>query len=288
MKRIFLFLCLVTTSIVFAQNKKTIYFDHNRVKTTEENAAYFGEMIEHNEYTDFTIYSVKTGNVICKQQLKSQDERSPIGLQENYYEDGQLRDSIFYTDSIVLYSYHYYPDGRLRARYVSNENPRKVILEGFDENGKKIRNYILWKKAEFRGPRNNLEKYIEKRMPEYFPEIGRMDTVVSTIIGFTIDERGILKDAEIAKSSGYEKVDKNALQIIRNSASWQNAIMFNEPVSTYQTYEFFYDLNGKPKMFRRKEPNYPGSRRKYPENVNDFIRGFVNGFFAESGYFILF
>jgi TonB family protein len=245
-----LLLCLfATTSLAaFSQNKRTLFFDAEGLQTSEQNAVFFGEIVEEADHLDLTVHSIQAGNIICKQQLKNSDKSTPVGLQLFYYEDGQLKDSVFYDDSALLYSYHYYPDGGLHAHFVSNKNPKKVISEGFDEMGNKIKDFILWKDAEFSAGYSGWLKYIARNIPPYFTELGRIDTIVTAKIGFVVNELGRTVDVNIMKSSGYEKIDKNALQIVRNSQPWKNATLFNTPVASYHTETFEYNLNGRVSM----------------------------------------
>lgn len=234
---------LIISPGTFSQNRQ-IYFDGDGAVTAEHNAVFRGEFVEDGDYLNLTVYAAGSGSIICRQQLKNSDKSTPVGLQLFYYEEGQLKDSTFYNDSTVLFSYHYYPNGRLHARFVYTENPKQVISEGFDETGNKIKKFVFWQAAEYAGGYSNWVRYINQNIPPYFTELGRIDTIVTAQIGFAINELGQVVDPVVLKSSGYEKIDKNALQIVRNSRLWKSAILYNEPVTSYRRETFEYNLNG--------------------------------------------
>src|SRR5205085_7741014 len=79
---------------------------------------------------------------------------NPIGLQTRYFKNGRIEDSIFYEDGKVKTLYHFYPNKQLALHYVPGDG-NDAVVEGYDEEGKKIKNYIFEKEAEFKGGMNN-------------------------------------------------------------------------------------------------------------------------------------
>ena len=93
---------------------------------------------------------------------------SPIGAQMLYYKNGHIEDSVFFVNKHTEYSYHYYPNTKLAAHYYLPGDKTVGVVEGYDESGTKIKNYIFLKEAEFKGGQKSWESYINKSATKGF------------------------------------------------------------------------------------------------------------------------
>jgi TonB family protein len=241
--KVFHFLLLaITFSTVNAQTKVIKYYDANWIETPKEKAVFYADFIKDGEYYNCTSYWINTRTVRGKSTYADTVMQSPIGLQVIYFKNGHAEDSSSYEGKGLKYSYRYYPNNQLAFHYYLPENKKEGIVEGYDESGKKIKNYIFEKNAEFKGGQKAWVSYLNKHATKDFPAKGNSEEAVSVQVQFIIDENGDVTHPKILKSSGYKNVDNDALQIIGDSPPWKNAIQYNKPVKVYRIQPITYTL----------------------------------------------
>lgn len=242
MKVLFSFLLVNAFSSVRAQTKITKYYDNTWMEIHKEKATFYADFIKNGENYNCISYWAKTGKVKGISTYTDTVMQFPVGLQVLYFKDGQVEDSSFYEGKDLKYSYHYFPNRQLAAHYYLPDNKKQGIIEGYDESGKKIKNYIFQKEAEFKGGPKAWASYISKHATKAFFAKGDNEVTVTVQIQFVIDENGDVVVPKIHKSSGYKNVDNDALQIIADSPSWKNAIQYNRPVKAYRLQPIIYTL----------------------------------------------
>jgi TonB family protein len=222
-------------SNIAAQTKVTKYYDANWVETPREKAAFYADFIKDGAYYNCTSYWINTKTVRGKSTYPDTLMQFPVGLQVLYFKNGNVEDSSFFESKELKYSYYYYPNKQLAAHYYLPENKKEGKSEGYDESGKRIKNYIFQKEAEYKGGQKAWVAYINKNAPKDLTVKGITGEVtVKVSVEFIIDESGYVISPKIFKSSGYKNVDNEALQIIANSPAWYNAIQYNKPVKAYR------------------------------------------------------
>jgi TonB family protein len=127
-------------------------------------------------------------------------------------------------------------------RYYLPDDKKEAVTEGYDESGKRIKNYIFEKEAEFKGGLKAWVSYIKKNSAKDLTVKADEQVTATVVVEFIIDESGYVIAPKIRKSSGYKSVDNDALHVIADSPTWKNAIQFNQPVKAYRLQPFTYIL----------------------------------------------
>jgi len=242
MKRIFFGLLTISFMTANAQAKIIKYYTEGWMETSKEKAAYYAEFIKEGSNYSCTSYWINTQKVRGKSVYADTLMKSPIGIQLLYSKNGHLEDSSSFENNELKYSYHYYPNGQLAMHYFLPDNKKEGTVEGYDESGKKIKNYIFQREAEFKGGQKAWTSYINKSATKDFPAKGKEEVTVTVKVEFIVDENGEVITPKILASSGYKNVDNDALQVIANSPSWKNAVLYNQPVNAYRVQPIIYTL----------------------------------------------
>ena len=218
------------------------YYDKDWVESEPNKATYYAEFIKSGNLYKCTSYTTGTNTVQGKSTFPDTIMINPIGLQLLYNKKGKLEDSVFYADGKTKFLYHYHPNGKLEVYYYLPENKKEGIIEAYDEEGNKIKNYILTKDAAFKGGEKAWLAYLKKNVSNDF-NIKREDIITANVqIQFVVDENGSVIKAKVLKSSGYKEIDKDALRVVSESPEWNNAILYNKPVKVYRIQPFTYVL----------------------------------------------
>lgn len=242
MKGFFFCLLSVTSFTVTAQNRVTKYYDAKWMETTKEKAVFYADFIREGANYNCTSYYANTNNVRGKSTYADTVMQLPIGLQVLYFKNGHVEDSSYYENKEVKYSYHYYPNNQLEVHYSLDDN-KKETTDAYDESGKKMKNYIFMKEAEFKGGQSAWVKYISKNASQDMTEKGVTEGQTAMVtVQFIVDENGDVIVPKILKSSGFKNLDNDALQVIGNSPSWKNAIQYNKPVKAFRIQPIIYTL----------------------------------------------
>ena len=224
------------------------YYDKDWSETSRDQAAYYAEFIKQGNVYQCTSYYSGSKIVRGKSTFADTLMISPIGLQTLYNKKGKIEDSIYYTDGKPTLLYHYYANGKLAVYYHVPENKKEGITEAYDEEGKKIKNYIVQKEAEFKGGEKAWKTYLKKNIgKEFSAKKDNEITSASVQIQFVVDENGGVIKPKVFKSSGDKEIDRDALRVISESPEWNSAILYNKPVKAYRVQPFTYTLEAEKK-----------------------------------------
>lgn len=83
---------------------------------------------------------------------------------------------------------------------------------------------VVEEQPEFPGGMGALMKYLRKNRSKNNKSHGR------TFVNFVVNTDGSLTNIEVEKSSGYELLDKEALQIVRKMPKWKPGKQAGKPV----------------------------------------------------------
>ena len=123
------------------------------------------------------------------------------------------------------------------------DNKKEGITEAWDEEGKKIKNFVIMKEAEFKGGQSAWEAYLNKNTSKDLSVKGNTGGVtLKAEVEFIIDEEGSVTKQKISHSSGYKNVDNDALRVISESPKWNPAILYNKPVKAYRVQPLAYNI----------------------------------------------
>ncbi len=226
-----------------AQSKITKYYDEDWTETPKEKAAFYADFIKEGNNYKCTSYWINTTIIRGRSIYTDTLMQSPtVGLQVLYFKNGQIEDSNFVENGQIKFDYRYYPNKQLASYYYLSEDKKKPIIIGYDEEGNKIKNYIYFKEAEFKGGQKAWEKYISKNASSDIQI--KSDSTINAVVevSFMVDENGDVKMAKIVKSSGIKLVDRDALRVISESPQWNAGILYNKPFKAYRLQHFTYQL----------------------------------------------
>ena len=221
----------------------TKYYDDRWREVPADKAVYYAKFIKDGSMYQCTTYWKDNNALKGKATYPDTTLSSPDGTQVMYDRKGRLEDSIFYSENKIDYSYRYYPNGQVAVHYHLPSNKKEGITETFDENGKKIKNFIMAREAEFKGGENAWQAYLKKNTDKDLAVRKDKDGVAPGVeVAFTIDEEGQVTNPKITRSSGFKNVDKDALRVISDSPKWNPAISYNKAVKAYKVQTVTYDM----------------------------------------------
>ena len=243
MKNTISFLFIFFLSITGAGAQKiTKYYDSDWGETTADKAVYFADFVKEGGMYRTTSYWVSTKMVRGKSFFPDTVMINPTGLQLLYNKKGRVEDSVYYENGKAAILYHYYPNGKLAVHYYTSEGKKDGVTEAWDEEGNKIKNYILSKDAEFKGGAKAWENYLKKNTGKEFNIKDDKVSTASVQVQFIIDESGAATRPRIFKSSGFKEIDRDAIRVISESPLWNPAIIYNQPAKAYRVQPFTYSL----------------------------------------------
>lgn len=224
----------------------TKYYDNNRNEVPADKAVYYTTFIKDGNVYQGTTYWKDNNAVKGKATYADTTLSSPDGTQVTYDRKGNLEDSIVYEEGAIDFSYHYYPNGQVAVHSHMPFGKKEPEIEYFDENGKRIKDMIISREAEFKGGEDAWQAYLKKSTDKDLA--GRKDkngVVPGVEIEFTIDEQGQVTNPKITRSSGFKNVDKDALRVISDSPKWNPAVSYNQPVKAHKVQTVNYDIPAK-------------------------------------------
>ena len=228
----------------------TKYYDEEWAQTTKEKAVFYADFVNKGKLYECTSYYMQSGTVRGKSFFSDTVMSNPRGLQVLYRKNGALEDSTLYDSSgKMIYNYHYYPNKRLAVYYHLPDGAKVPVIEGFDEQGNKIKNFIYAKEAEFKGGEKAWVDYLRKNLSTNFTAKGNQEETVQVRISFVVNEEGLIIRPKVLESSGIKEIDADAIRVITSSPKWIPAILYNAPIKVYRIQPLTYML-------------YPKSKRK--------------------------
>ena len=243
MLKILITIFLVSYCLHATCQEATKYYDNFWKEAPAEKAVYYAKFVKDGAVYKFTSYWKDNNTVRGKATYLDTTLSSPDGEQVMYDRKGHLEDSTYYEDGIKQFSYHYYPNGQVAVHYHLPYGKKEGVTETFNEEGKKIKDFIMAKEAEFNGGENAWRAYLKKNTDKDLAVRRNKDgTAPSVEVEFAIDEEGQVTNPKITRSSGFKNVDKDALRIISDSPKWSPAISYNKAIKAYKVETVTYDI----------------------------------------------
>ncbi len=247
MKATYLIVLLISCIYSNAQDTVFKYYDKNWNPVPVQNGAkFYGIFVKNGSVYDcktFYLPSMKKRGISTQ---KDTTFNNPAGLVVMYHLNGRISDSSFVnTDGKAEYVYRYYPGGQLKMQLTREPGKGNPLVTGYNEDGSKIKNFILAREAEFDGGEKGWHKYLVKNMNRELSTPRTKNTTevqAKVMVQFVVNEQGNVANVKIIESSGYKFVDNDAVRVIANSPKWENAILFNEPVIAYRKQPLTYIL----------------------------------------------
>ncbi|MEO6639363.1 MAG: hypothetical protein ABIN25_13880, partial [Ginsengibacter sp.] len=192
----------------FSSQSQTIvkYYDAEWAPVEQDKAVYYANFVKEANQYKTTSYWVAGSVLRGKSTYADTSFNTPVGSQVLYSHKGTLEDSAFYAEGKTQYLFHYYPNSQLAMHYYLPDNAKEGIVEGYDEDGKKIKNFVYQKEAEFRGGQKAWQTYITKSVTKDLAVKGDSAYTASVQIQFIVDVDGNVSTVKILTSSGYKKI----------------------------------------------------------------------------------
>ena len=240
----FLFVLFFTMPFILnAQDKTVKYYDEDFGVVSKERSTYYAETVNQGGRYNVTFYWTQSNALSGKAIYADTGFSKPIGLVLSYYKNGRTEDSSFYNDDSKLTNrYHYYQNRQLELHYFVPAGQTEPVMEAYDETGKKIKNYIYEKEAEFKGGEKAWHAFLLKNLNTELKAPGRSDVTATVKVLFAVNEFGFTVKPKIIESSGITAVDRDAMRVILASPQWNNAILLNKPVKVYRIQPITYQL----------------------------------------------
>jgi hypothetical protein len=236
MKLFFLFILTCITNFCFAQSDTTyFYLTKTSTPTVKDSAYNYVKMYQVNGVWHGKDYYTKTNILKSEGDYGDKSLKKPIGNFNNYTENGKLDFQASYKDGKPLEATYYYKDGTKKAYASFDDEMHAKKEKGWDESGKEIKNYIVYRNATFKNGPKDWQKFIlenvktEVSSDENFPT-GQFIVEVE----FTVNAEGSVSHVRaVSVPDSCKPCGKKAVQVIMRSPEWQPAIFQNEPVAAY-------------------------------------------------------
>ena len=235
----------IISSLISNAQKITKYYDADWAPVAKEKAVYYADFVKDGNGYKCTSHWIPNNAVRGTSTFADTIMENPIGVQVLYNKNGHAEDSSFFENGKAKYVFHYYPNNHLAMHYYLPDNAKEAIIEGYDEDGKKIKNYVFEKEADFKGGQKGWQSYVTKNSSKDLSVKDHPNLTATVQVEFTIEEDGSVSKIKIFKSSGYKEIDKDALRLVSESPSWNNAIQFNTPVKSLRIQPITYTLSDK-------------------------------------------
>ncbi|MFP5039481.1 energy transducer TonB [Parasediminibacterium sp. JCM 36343] len=247
---------IVFAHIGYSQDTLVKYYDSswNRL-STKENARFYLKAVKEENLYKCKIYYLPSMNIYSRYTCKDTALKQSIGLDLNYHENGQLKDSSLYSkESKHLFRYSFYESGKLknvtnygdsgaynthdfyennklRAYSYRNKGAKESIDTGYDESGNIVPDYIYMRAAVFPGGPNGWVKFLQKHLDSYVPTFNFAPRGKYTVmVAFMVNKEGKVQNIRTENDPGYG-TKKEAMRVMSKSPDWEPAIEYNQPVN---------------------------------------------------------
>jgi TonB family protein len=250
MNRAFIFLFFLFSFRYGQAQLITQYYNQEWKPTTKNNATFYADFVKDGDHYQCTSYYMATGKIKGRSVYSDTSFGFASGPMVRYAENGMLEDSSYYDkEGNILYSYHYHPNGKLAGKYLMDEGSKNPVIEGYDEEGEGIKNYIFFREAEFKGGIQKWIAFLTKSLSTQVTAKGNTMERRTVVVAFIIDKSGYVVEPKVVESSGNNALDADAVTTIQSSPQWIPAIQYNRPVNAYRRQPVTYML-------------YPAAKRK--------------------------
>ena len=219
----------------------TKYYDADWFESSQDKAVYYANFVRENKAYATTTFWKANKKPYSRSTYPDTMLTNPMGLQTTYYKSGDIEDSVFFIDGKYSFVYHFEPGHKQTVKYLMPPGATEPVIEGLDEDGKKIKHFTVFKEAEFKGGQAAWEKYLSRKGSKDLDVKGKVPESATAMVRFVIDEDGGVVNVKLYKSSGVKEVDRDAVRLISESPLWKPAIKFNLPVRAYRIQPVTYN-----------------------------------------------
>lgn len=257
--KVFTFFLLITPVHIFAQQKRSVFFDEAWQVCASKNSQHFVcecSVLENGDYDGpFTCFTIDS-----EVKVKAYNFSNNIldGEIKEFYEDGSLKLHAFYNKGLPIKEWREWGlDGNL------------VVDKAFDENSvitkdkKKISDYekMYFGEKEFEAPvyltecilkKNEKEKYRcsdaallayyshPPMPPSYLEDLNFKEKSIMVSLKYQLSENGKVIDAKIIETSGDAFLDELAQIHVLNMIPFESAKQFENPIKYWIDAEIIF------------------------------------------------
>jgi hypothetical protein len=233
MRIIVMSLFLVCSLVAFGQKDSVrIYTDTSGRLVSETNAHHYVDIIKQGKVYKATAYYKGSNRLYGRGMYSDSTISKGIGIEQQYYESGVLKDSILYDQQGhpgIQYSFH--ENGKLHKRTTVNRMSFATRIEEYDDNGRiNPKLTVVQFPPQFRDGLPGWVEFLEKNLKADIPvrkkaPAGKYTVVVS----FIVDEDGRVKNISADNDPGYGTREE-AIRVLEKSPKWQPATKNGQPV----------------------------------------------------------
>jgi hypothetical protein len=241
MKKIYLL--LVATVLVsvaaFAQSDTTYkYFNKNGVETTKGAAYTYVKFYKKNDLFHGEEHYAKNGVLKSDGSYTEMNFNTPVGNFNNYGEDGKLDFTGRYDNGKPVELTYFYKSGNKKSWVMFSEKGVED-QKGWDENGKEIKNYVVFREARFKGGLQGWSKYLGKNLNANVPvEAGVPAGKYEVKVLFDVSKEGLVSKVKaVTVPEKCKPCGPEAVSAISGSPEWEPAQLNGEPVA-YRVTQF--------------------------------------------------
>ena len=162
------------------------------------------------------------------------------GTYTKHWENGQLKEKGDYSNGKNIKSRTmFYQDGRPALKEFYNENG-KVSGTYFDQQGNEVAYSAISEQPSFLGGSKAFERFLAKEMK--YPVKAKKNNIQGTVkLQFTVLKDGSITAIEVVESND-EELSREAVRLLKESATWIPGKEFQEPVHMKTTASVTFTL----------------------------------------------
>lgn len=233
MKFICTFICLAMATVTFSQSDTTFYYytDTYRETTPDSSTIVLKLYKKEAQWMGREVYK-KSGITKSEGSYAANNPATPVGSFKNFTDKGLLQnESVWGNDSKIVSKTFFYKNGS-RKSFINYGDKSILKQQGWDEEGKEIKNYVVEREARFKGGLEGWRKYLEKNLnANVAADAGAPAGTYEVKVSFIINREGYVsqvKAMEIPKAC--KPCAAEAVNVIASGPNWEPAIQNNQPV----------------------------------------------------------
>ncbi|MFW9596425.1 MAG: TonB family protein [Paludibacter sp.] len=232
---------------------ETFYFKSGKIKSTCSVLLQFKLNANKTIIQSYTSGKVAWYDPAVEKHL----ERLKDGIYKEWYENGQIRKEVEYSEGKRNGRYiSYWENGQKKREELMNNN-KSVEGKCFDINGDEIKYTQIEQMPEFPGGDEKLMAFLRKNIK--YPRTMMEKNIQGRVIAqFTVKKDGSLSDIKIVRSI-HPLADEEALRIISLMPNWKPGIQEDELVNVKYTLPINFrltDNNNTSPVVPRKSTNW--------------------------------
>lgn len=239
----------LSTSVAQAQQVQvdTIYVNKQQAWCSKDKASMYAVVTSIPSVQKVSYYMMD-GTLVettyYNKYVKDISDRIKEGESTLYYNDGNVKASIFYSNGKLHSVKAYYPDGKLQREdsYDKNGKLKKSLL--YDENGKATKNKEPWeRKPEFPGGNIALMNVVKSTL-KYPKDAFKAYVTGRVILQFTVNKEGQMVNPKFLRTL-HPSLDQEAMRVIEaigKKYTWEPGISQGEKVNTKMVIPIVFNI----------------------------------------------